>query len=155
MRATVRQRDVTCSAEALITVTDSDPSGDLQAAVNTIVANSGLMPDTLVLGSNVMSVFLSHPQVLDTLNKLNISLGTIQPSKPQLGTSQFVGRTFRPFLDLYGYAESFEDENNPGTLVPMVPSDSALLGCSNSPAVTSYGSITQTEADGQIATYRT
>ena len=132
---------------------DSDPLGDLQAAVNTIVGASGLMPDVLVLGSNVMSTFLSHPAVLDTLNKLNVSLGSIQPSKPTLGTSQFVARTYRPFLGVFGYAESYEDEMNPGTLIPMIPEDSALLGCSNSTATTSYGSVTQTEADGQIATY--
>ena len=131
----------------------SDPLGDLQSAVNQIVAASGLMPDTLVLGSNVMSVFLSHPQVIDVLNKLNVSLGAIQPSKPTLGTSQFVGRVYRPYLDLYGYAESYELEETPGTLQPMVPEDSALLGCSTSQATTSFGSVTQTEADGQIQTY--
>ena len=121
----------------------SDPLGDLQSAVNQIVASSGLMPDTLVLGANVMSVFLSHPAVTDVLNKLNISLGAIQPSKPQLGTSQFVGRVYRPYFDLFGYAESYELEETPGTLKPMVPENSALLGCSNSPATTSYGSIGQ------------
>ena len=41
----------------------------------------------------------------------------------------------------------------PGRFKPMVPEDSALLGCSNSSATTCYGSITQTESDGQIATY--
>ena len=46
-----------------------------------------------------------------------------------------------------------ELEETPGTLKPMVPEDSALLGCSNSPATTSYGSITQTESDGTISTY--
>ena len=131
----------------------SDPLGDLQSAVNQIVAASGLMPDTLVLGSNVMSVFLSHAQVTDVLNKLNVSLGAIQPTKPVLGTAQFVGRVYRPYLDLYGYAESYELEETPGTLKAMVPEDSALLGCSTSQAVTSFGSVTQTEADGQIATY--
>jgi hypothetical protein len=132
---------------------DSDPLGDLQTAVNQIVAASGLMPDVLVLGSNVMSVFLSHSQVIDVLNKLNVSLGAIHPSKPTLGTAQFVGRVYRPYIDLYGYAESYELEETPGTLQPMVPEDSALLGCSTSQATTSYGSVTQTESDGQIATY--
>ena len=80
-------------------------------------------------------------------------LGALAPSKPSVGTSQFVGRVYRPYLDLYGYAESYELEETPGTLQPMVPEDSALLGCSNSSATTCYGSITQTESDGQIATY--
>ena len=84
-----------------------------------------------------MSTFLSHPQVIDVLNKLNVSLGAIQPGKPMLGTSQFVGRVYRPYFDLYGYAESYELEETPGTLKAMVPEDSALLGCSTSQAVTS------------------
>ena len=133
---------------------NSDPLGDLQSATNAIVANSGLLPDTLVLGASVMSVFLSHPKVLDTLNKLNVTLGDIRPSKPQApGTAQFVARTYRPFLDVYGYSEAYESETAPGTLVPMVPDKSALLGCSASPATTAYGSITQTEQDGRIQTY--
>ena len=52
--------------------------------------------------------------VLDTLNKLNVSLGALAPSKPSVGTSQFVGRVYRPYLDLYGYAESYEHEDESG-----------------------------------------
>ena len=86
-------------------------------------------------------------------DQMGRELGALAPSKPSVGTSQFVGRVYRPYLDLYGYAESYELEETPGTLQPMVPEDSALLGCSNSSATTCYGSITQTESDGQIATY--
>ena len=100
----------------------SDPLGDLENGSQSDRRRAaGSTPDTLVLGSNVMSVFLSHPQVIDVLNKLNVSLGAIQPSKPTLGTSQFVGRVYRPYLDLYGYAESYELEETPGTLKSMVP----------------------------------
>ena len=95
----------------------SDPLADLQTAVNSIVANSGLLPDTLVLGAQVLSVFLGHPKVQDVLNKLNLALGNVMPTKPQApGTAQYIGRIYRPFLDLYGYSETYEDEANPGTL---------------------------------------
>lgn len=132
-----------------------DPIADLQAAVNSVVSSSGLLCDTLVMGADVLTAFLGNAKVQDVLNKINYSLGNIAPQKPKppAGTSQFIGRLYRPALDLYSYAESYEDEVNPGTLKPMVPDDACLLGCSVSPAVTAYGSISQTEQDGSMQTY--
>jgi hypothetical protein len=131
-----------------------DPIADLAAASNAIVAASGLLPDTLVLGADVLSAFLANTKVQDQLNKLHLVTGGIQPSPPQgVGTAQLIGKLFRPYLLLYSYAEVYESETTPGTLVPMVPDDSALLGCSTSPAVTSYGAITQTEQDGTVRSY--
>lgn len=134
-------------------VDGSDPLADLQTAVNTVLANSGLLCDVVVMGTNVLSTFLAHEGVQTTLNKLNFTLGNIQPRTPVPGTAQFIGRLYRPALDLYSYAEAYEDEPNPGTLKPMIPDNSALLGCSTSPATTAYGSITQTEQDGGVQTY--
>jgi hypothetical protein len=131
-----------------------DPIADLTSAVNTIVTASGLLPDTLVLGADVLTAFLANAKVQDQLNKVHLISGGIQPSPPTgIGTAQLIGKLFRPYLTLYGYAESYESETTPGTLVPMIPDDTCLLGCSTSPAVTSYGSITQTEQDGSVQTY--
>jgi hypothetical protein len=131
-----------------------DPIADLAAASNTIVAASGLLPDTLVLGADVLTAFLANTKVQDQLNKLHLVSGGIQPSPPQgVGTAQLIGKLFRPYLSLYGYSESYESETTPGTLVPMVPENQCLLGCSTSPATTSFGSITQTEQDGEVRSY--
>jgi hypothetical protein len=61
----------------------SDPLADLAVAVNSIVANSGLLADVLVLGADVLPVFLGNAKVQDLLNKLNLTLGDIRPAKPQ------------------------------------------------------------------------
>jgi hypothetical protein len=130
-----------------------DPIADLVSASNTIVAASGLLPDTLVLGADCLTAFLNNTKVQDQLNKLHLVTGGIQPSPPQgVGTAQLIGKLFRPYLSLYGYSEAYEDETT-STLKPMIADNVCLLGCSTSPAVTSYGSITQTEQDGRVETY--
>jgi hypothetical protein len=131
-----------------------DPLADLQVASNAIVANTGLLPDVLVLGANVLEAFLGNAKVQDVLNKLNLVLGNVLPTKPAApGSAHYIGKVYRPFLDLYGYPETYESEATPGTLVPMVPDNSCLLGCTATPAATCYGSITQTEQDGMAETY--
>jgi hypothetical protein len=131
----------------------ADPIGDLASAVSAIVTASGLLPDTLVLGGDCLTAFLAAPSVQDALNKLHLIQGGIAPSPPQgIGVAQFLGRLFRPYLNLYAYDESYEDEVT-GALKLMLPSDTCILGCSTSSAVVSYGSITQVEADGSTRTY--
>jgi hypothetical protein len=133
--------------------TGADPIKDLAAAASAIVASSGLLPDTLVLGGDCLAAFLAAPSVQDALNKLHLIQGAIQPSPPQgIGVAQYLGRLFRPYLNLYSYDESYEDEVT-GALKLMLPANACLLGCSTSPALVSYGAITQTEADGEVRTY--
>jgi hypothetical protein len=55
-------------------------------------------------------------------------------------------------VKLYGYAESYEDEAS-NALKPMIDPKLVLLGCSKSPALTSYGSVTQVEQDGETRSY--
>ena len=84
-----------------------------RVAVSTIIANSGLVPDIFVMGANVLSVFLGNTKVLDLLNKLNFTLGDVRPGKPEgVGTAQPIGVTYRPFLKLYGYSETYESRGD-------------------------------------------
>ena len=59
---------------------------------------------------------------------------------------------FRPYVSLYGYAETYEDEAT-NALKPMIAPKDVLLGCSKSPALTSYGSVAQAEQDGEVRSY--
>ena len=120
----------------------SDPIADLAAACNAIITSSGLLPNVLVMGEDVVSAFLSNTKVQSQLNVLHLVSGSIQPTAP-VGTSQYLGTLYRPHLKLYSYSEAFE--NDAGALEKMVPDDTAIVGCSTSPATVSYGSITQTE----------
>ena len=131
----------------------SDPIKDLSNAAAAIIANSGLVPDTAVFGSDALSAFLSNATVQSQLDKLHLITGGIQPAAPEgIGTAQLIGRLFRPYVSVYGYAETYEDEAT-NALKPMVAPKDVLLGCSKSPAVTSYGAVTQVEQDGSTQSY--
>ena len=131
---------------------EGDPIADLTLACNEIITNSGLLPNVLIMGADVVSALFSNAKVQDQLNKLHLVAGSIQPTAPTgIGTAQYLGALFRPYLSLYSYAEAFE--NDAGVLTKMVPDDTAIVGCSNSPATVSYGSISQTEQDGAVQAY--
>ena len=105
------------------------------------------------MGVDALSAFLANAKVADQLNKLHIVAGGISPSAPEgIGTAQFIGTLYRPYVRLYGYAETYEDEAS-NALKPMIADDTVLIGCSKSPATTSYGSVTQIEQDGEARTY--
>ena len=131
----------------------SDPIKDLANAANTIIAASGLVPDTVVMGSDALAAFLANATVQEQLNRLHLVVGGISPTAPQgVGTAQLIGTLYRPYVSLYGYSETYEDEAT-NVLKPMVAPKDVLLGCSKSPAVTSYGSVTQVEQDGETRSY--
>ena len=130
-----------------------DPIADLSAAAATIISASGLVPDMVVMGVDALSAFLANTKVADQLNRLHIVAGGISPAAPEgIGTAQFIGTLYRPYVKLYGYSESYEDEST-NALKPMIADDTVLLGCSKSPATTSYGSVTQVEQDGETRSY--
>ena len=115
-----------------------DPIADLAAACNAIITNSGLLPNVLVMGEDVVSAFLANTKVQSQLNVLHLVSGSIQPSAPTgIGTAQHLGALFRPHLQLYSYSEAFESDA--GVLTKMVPDDVCIVGCSNSPATVSFG----------------
>ena len=126
------------------------PSQTLASACNAIITNSGLLPDVLIMGEDVTSAFFANTKVQSQLNTLHLVSGAIQP-QPPVGTSQYLGTLYRPHLKLYSYSEAFESDA--GVLTKMVPDDTAIVGCSTSPATVSYGSISQTEQDGEVRTY--
>jgi hypothetical protein len=129
-----------------------DPIADLAAACNSIITNSGLLPNVLIMGADVVTAFLANTKVQGQLNTLHLVSGAIQPTAPRgIGTAQYLGALYRPYLSLYSYAEAFEDDA--GVLKQMVPDDTCIVGCSTSPATVSYGSVAQTEQDGTVRTY--
>ena len=105
------------------------------------------------MGADALSAFLANAKVAEQMNRLHIVAGGISPTAPiGVGTAQFIGTLYRPYVRLYGYAESYEDEAT-NVLKPMIADDTVLLGCSKSPAITSYGSVTQVEQDGETRSY--
>ena len=88
------------------------------------------------------------------MNKFHLVVGGISPTAPQgVGTAQFIGRLFRPYVSIFGYAEAYEDEAT-NALKPMIAAkDVSCSVASKSPALTSYGSVAQVEQDGETRSY--
>ena len=132
----------------------SDPITDLTNAANTIIANSGLVPDTVVMGADALSRIPEQPRSQEQLNKLHFVAGGISPTAPTRGRHGAVhrhalsGHTCR----IFGYAETYEDEAT-NALKPMIAAKHVLLGCSKSPATDlATEAVTQVEQDGETRT---
>ncbi len=130
---------------------DADPIADLARAHNLIVAQTGFHADLAIFGEKTLEAFLSNRKVRETLNLLQFKLGTIEP-RPAEGNAQWIGRLLRPSVDLYDYAETYDDELT-GAVTPMVPDDVVIFGASEAGGRTAYGSINQMETDGQVRSY--
>ena len=69
---------------------------------------AGLVPDTVVMGRDCARGIPEQRQaVQEQLNKLHLVVGGISPSAPQgVGTAQFIGTLYRPYVSIFGYSEN-------------------------------------------------
>lgn len=113
-----------------------------------IIKNSGVSPDTVILGEDVLPVFLSNPVIKEMFDKLNINLGSITPSIVSDAVT-FIGKLPGLGLEIYTYDEYYEDEN--GELKSLVPATKVLMAKKGGGGF-AYGAVTQLEK-GQFNTY--
>jgi hypothetical protein len=118
----------------------SDPIGDLETArLNTIKA-SGIAPNVALFGVNAAKVFIRNPQVSSLLDNTRYMIANVQPIIQDDAVVRF-GRV--PGLELYSYAEYFEDDA--GTIFPMLPDNFVMLLSTETPNKIVYGAFTQLE----------
>ena len=93
------------------------------------------------MGADALSAFLNNQIVGEQLNKIHLVVGGISPTAPQgVGTAQFIGTLYRPYVSIYGYAEAYEDEAT-NALKPMVGRRMSSSGVRNhrqSPATAAW-----------------
>lgn len=142
-------QDVVLSGTDLWTDADSDPYNDLKDWRKTVIKNSGVAPDTVILGEDAYKAFINHPKIIAMMDKININLGFIEPSVKSDAVT-FVAKLPGLGLEIYTYDEYYEDEN--GDLQSHVPADKVLLAKRASGGF-AYGAITQMEAGKQFVTY--
>ena len=134
-------------------VPTGDPIKDLSSAANTIIANSGLVPDTVVFGSGCALGVLEQRERPRAVEQIAFRRWRNLADRSARGRHGAIHRhALPPYVRLFGYAETYEDEAT-NALKPMVDPKLVLLGCSKSPALTSYGSVTQVEQDGETRSY--
>lgn len=118
----------------------SDPLQDLETArLNTIKA-SGIAPNVALFGVNAASVFIRNANVAKLLDNTRYALANISPIIESNAVVRF-GRV--PGLELYEYAEYFEDDA--GTIFPMLPDNFVMILSTETPNKIVYGSFTQLE----------
>ena len=127
----------------------SDIYNDLTVWRKEIIKNSGIAPNILILGEEVLPVFLNDPQIKDMFDKLNINLGTITPSIISDAIT-FIGKLPGLGLEIYTYDEYYEDETT-GDLKSLVPAKKVLMGRVGEGSF-AYGAVTQLEKS-QFVTY--
>jgi hypothetical protein len=113
---------------------------DLEAArLNTIKA-SGIAPNVALFGVNAAKVFIRNASVAQLLDNTRFSLATVAPII-QSNSVVRIGRV--PGLELYEYAEYFEDDV--GTIFPMLPDNFVMILSTETPNKIVYGGFTQLE----------
>ena len=119
---------------------NSTPLADLERARLNTIRDSGIAPNVALFGINAAAVFMRHPEVIKYFNLLNVTLGSIEPIIQSDSVVRF-GRV--PGLELYTYAEYFEDDM--GVLFPMLPSNFVMLLSNSVQNKIVYGAFTQLE----------
>lgn len=128
----------------------SDPIKDLRDWCQTIAKDSGIVPNTVIMGSNAVNHFINHEKVQKLLNLLKLNMGEIKTSDLPNGASFYgtlaVGGAT---VDIWSYNEWYENES--GVLVPMVDENKVILGNPSARTSRSYAAIQDVEFDGSAS----
>ena len=127
---------------------DGVPITNLKAWKMLVAKLSGIVPDALILGEDVVMPFLENAQVQKFMDKTKITLGQINPQELPSGATYYGSVES---LDIYSYSEWYLDDN--GALQPMVPAKKILLGSTRARAERLYGAIQDLEATAAVARF--
>jgi hypothetical protein len=162
------EQTVVLSGSALWANQDtSKPFDDLKSWRKTILINSGSAPNMVIMASNLVDDFVTHPQIVGILNR-NVMLGILSPvadgfekyglSKPSVdlgkyeGYLTFVGTLPGLGLEIYQYDNYYDDDTNDYALTQLIPDNTVIVHKRDMGRVF-YGAVTQMETDGLFHTY--
>ena len=126
----------------------SKPLDDLQEMAEKIATGCGKYPTIVIMGAEALKGFLASKQVSDYFDKWNFNFGSIQPSLKSTQV-QYIGRLFRPNVEIYTYAETYLDDA--GELHKFVP-DNKVLVANTEIFSMKYAAVTQME-NGEFVSY--
>jgi len=141
---------VTNSGGALWTaVGTSHPITDLTTWARLCAQDSGLVPNVVVMGSDVANAFINHADIKGNtgqFSSVKVSLGQINPQLLPNGVS-FLGTITAPSLnvDVFVYDEWYISDSD-GLEYPMVPVNKLFMGSTNAQNSKLYGAIQDMEA---------
>lgn len=122
---------------------NGDPMYDLDDWSDTISARCGIVPDIIICGKKAARAILDNEKVKTRLDIRNFHLGEINIPQQQKLSSQGVkyhGTLAPSNIPIYTYNETYEDPIT-GQMIPLIPDDSVLLGCTSAGCQMLYGMI--------------
>jgi hypothetical protein len=125
---------------ALWNLPASDPLGDLERARRNTIQLSGISPNVGLFGTAAYDAFIRNDSIKSFLDNRRMELGGITPVIQDPAVTRFGNITG---LDLYTYAEWFEDDA--GTLFEMLPGNMVILADTRTPNKLVYGAYSQLE----------
>ncbi len=145
---------ITLSGAALWSATTTaTPITNLRTWKRLVAQDSGIVPDTVVFGQNVIQEFLANTVevlVQGALASVRIDRGQIDPENLPEGVTYW-GYLKDPGLDVYTYDEWYIDPVT-GLTQPMVPADMIFMGSTRARTARHYGAIQDLKAlNGELA----
>jgi hypothetical protein len=119
---------------------NSDPLARLKNYRLAVIQKSGITPDRVIMASDVVDSFTSHPGIQKAMDVTRITLGRIEPQTLPNGVT-YIGTITSLGLDVYSYDEWYFDEETE-TEKPMVPAGHLMLGSTRSRSSMLYGAVT-------------
>ena len=147
---------VTLTGAALWTATSTaNPIKNFTTWANQCRQDSGVNPDTVVMGSAAAAAFIAWISVPANatggqLSSMKLTLGQIQPTQLAEGVT-FLGTLMAPSInvDLYQYDEWYFDEVSQ-TELPMIPANMVVLGSTRAANNKLYGAIQNVNAVAEM-----
>lgn len=128
----------------------SDPMTDLKTWKRLIAKDSGLVPDTLIMGETAWDEFITHAKVIAALDTRRIDLGLIDPKALPNGVT-YMGFLKETQQDVFTYDEWYLDPSD--VLQPMVPAKKVIMGATRARAERHYGAIYDLEMRAAVARF--
>ncbi len=142
---------VALTGTALWTDAGSEVLKNLRNWRRKIIQDSGVTPDTVVMGTDVIDAFMSNTKLIASLDTRRVDLGKIDPQILPEGVTYY-GYIKEVGLDLYGYDEWYLDDSS--VEQPLISADKLIIGSSRSKNAKLYGMILDLDAGGEFAVPR-
>lgn len=128
------------TASTLWGASGSDALANLVAWSRLVRDDSGVMPDTLVLGASAANEFIDDSKVQSLLDFRRVDIGIIKPDNLPQGAA-YVGHIQLPDLnlDIYSYTEKYTDDDDNDQY--FVAANKAILGSTRTRNERHYGAI--------------
>lgn len=110
--------------------TTSNPFLDFQVAIDTVSANSVIIPDTALMNSVTWRWFVASQQVQRTFFAKNIDLGEARVTEVPSPGAKKVCSLSDPAIEVYTYNEWFADPTNNLTNTKLIPDGYVVIALS-------------------------